>query len=83
VLIQSDGEKLPISLLETCLSSKMSVVLGDGPGDPRYNAVIDGNCLSDSPYLAVAIRGRGGSVVGAIIAVKKRGGVPYSQVYNQ
>jgi hypothetical protein len=73
----------PQSLVDACMLSGRSIAVEDGTADPRYCAVADGGCLSESPYMAVPLKGREGVVVGALIAVRRRGTDSYSQVSNR
>ena len=72
--------KSPTSLVESCMISGQTLALKDGTSDPRYCHLIDGNFLSESPYMVSPIRGREGSIVGVLLALRKRGSVMFSQV---
>ena len=72
----------PRSLVESCMISGQTLTLEDGTSDPRYCYITDGNILSESPYMITPIRGREGTIVGVLLAVRKRGGNFYSQVNN-
>lgn len=73
----------PQSLVDACMLSGRSIAVEDGTADPRYCAVADGGCLSETPYMAVPLKGREGVVVGVLIAVRRRGMDTYSQVMEQ
>ena len=72
----------PQSLVGACVLSGRSIAVEDGTADPRYCAVADGGCLSESPYMAVPLKGRDGVVVGVLLAVRRRGSDGYSQVMH-
>ena len=72
--------KYPTSLVESCMISGHTLALKDGTSDPRYCHLTDGNFLSESPYMVTPIRGREGSIVGVLLALRKRGSVMFSQV---
>ena len=73
----------PQSLVDACMLSGRSIAVEDGTSDPRYCAVADGGCLSETPYMAVPLKGREGVVVGVLLAVRRRGTDSYSQVMTQ
>jgi GAF domain len=73
----------PQSLVDACMLSGRSIAVEDGTADPRYCAVADGGCLSESPYMAVPLKGREGVVVGVLLAVRRRGTDSYSQVSDR
>ena len=72
--------KYPTSLVESCMISGHTLALKDGTSDPRYCHLTDGHFLSGSPYMVTPIRGREGSIVGVLLALRKRGSVMFSQV---
>ena len=73
----------PRSLIESCMISGQTLALKDGTSDPRYCYLTDGNFLSESPYMVTPIRGREGTIVGVLLALRKRGSVIFSQVRKQ
>ncbi len=66
------------SLAESAMSSRKAVTTSDAPGDSRYSSYLDGICAVGTPVLAVPLRGRGGTVVGALIAAKSRGSAAFT-----
>ena len=73
----------PRSLIESCMISGQTLALKDGTSDPRYCYLTDGNFLSESPYMVTPIKGREGTIVGVLLALRKRGSVIFSQVRKQ
>ena len=75
-----NSRELGYSLVQTCMQQGRSIAVEDGTSDPRYSYVMDGSCLSETPFLAVPLRGRDGVCVGALMAVRRRGSAFYVQV---
>ena len=73
----------PISLVESCVLSGRTLDLPDGTADPRYSPVVDGSCLSESPYMVTPVRGREGAIVGVLVAARRRGAAAYTQVSRE
>jgi len=58
------------SVLQEVLLSNKSLHISNINNDTRYRPSIDGICPSETPYLAIPLRGRSGGVFGAIVAVR-------------
>jgi hypothetical protein len=72
------GGLLRVSLAETAMHSRKSIQATNAPTDPRYYAYVDGICDLGTPMLVVPMRGRGGAVVGVLIAARGRDAAPFS-----
>lgn len=75
--IAADGT-LRTSLAETAIHTRKTVMTPNAPMDPRYYAYIDGICDLGTPMLMVPVRGRGGSVVGVLIAARGKDAAPFT-----
>ena len=67
-----------VSLVETTMRSRRCLHTLNAPNDPRYYAYLDGICDLGTPVLMVPMRGRGGSVVGTLIAARGKGATAFS-----
>jgi len=61
------------SLSETAMQSHSTICVNDATTDERYSPSLDGLCSPATPFMAVPLRGRGGAVVGAILAARSSG----------
>ena len=61
---------LRTSLAETAMHTRKTLQASNAPLDPRYYAYIDGICDLGTPILMVPMRGRGGTIVGVLIAAR-------------
>lgn len=66
------------SLVESTMRSRRCLHTLNAPNDPRYYAYLDGICDLGTPVLMVPMRGRGGSVVGTLIAARGKGATAFS-----
>jgi len=69
---------LRTSLAETAIHTRKTLLTPNAPMDPRYYAYIDGICDLGTPMLMVPVRGRGGSVVGVLIAARGKDSLPFT-----
>jgi hypothetical protein len=58
------------SLAETAMHMRKTIQATNAPMDARYYAYVDGICDLGTPMLVVPMRGRGGAVVGVLIAAR-------------
>lgn len=58
------------SLVESVMTTRRALQVSNAIDDSRYNPNIDGICVLNTPLLYIPLRGRGGSVVGVLIASK-------------
>jgi hypothetical protein len=68
--IVSSSTSLSKSLVETVMNTRKTLQTSNAPIDQRYNSYIDGICVLGTPLLLTPLRGRGGSVVGVLMAAK-------------
>jgi cell division protein FtsL len=66
------------SLVESTMRSRRCLHTMNAPNDPRYYAYLDGICDLGTPVLMVPMRGRGGSVVGTLVAARGKGATAFS-----
>lgn len=74
----SNNGTMRTSLAETTMHSRKPIQTPNAPMDPRYYAYIDGICDLGTPILMVPMRGRGGIVVGVLIAARGKDAQPFS-----
>ena len=67
------------SLAEAAMSAHRVILVDDATEDPRYCASLDGNVGAHTPMALVPVRGRGGAVVGCLIAVRGRNGKVFEE----
>jgi hypothetical protein len=58
------------SLVECVMRTHKPLVVDDPSHDSRYVPSLDGNCAAHTPLLLCPLRGRGGGVVGVLLAAK-------------
>jgi len=75
---ESKEGNLRLSLVETVVNTRKSLVIANGPLDEKYNSHIDGICSLGTPLLICPLRGRSGGIIGAMIAAKGRDSLPFS-----
>lgn len=66
------------SLTRTCINSHKSILVADATVEKSYSAGIDGTCLESTPMMLLPIRGRGGGVVGVLIAARTYQSRPFT-----
>jgi hypothetical protein len=65
------------SLVQSVLLSHKAESVVNINADPRYRPGIDGLCSPDTPYLIVPLKGRTGSITGAVVCVRGSKGSPF------
>lgn len=65
------------SLVHAILQSHKAEVIANINSDSRYRPAIDGLCPPDTPYLIVPLKGRTGSITGAVVCVRGSQGTPF------
>jgi hypothetical protein len=75
--VQSDSA-MHNSLVETVMRSHKVLLINDPQRDSRYHPALDGHCSPHSPLILCPIRGRGGAVVGVVIAAKGQDAGPFT-----
>lgn len=67
------------SLAEAAMQTHSTICLNDVTADERYSPSLDGQCPPSTSFMAVPLRGRGGAVVGALLAAR----TPDSAVFGR
>ena len=66
------------SLAGAAMHTHKPVLVTDAADDPRYNAKVDGSVATYTPMIFIPIRGRGSSVIGALIVARGKEGEAFS-----
>lgn len=66
------------SLVESVAKSHKAIVVPDILKDSRHLPQVDGSCAPHTPGLVIPLRGRGGVVIGAVIAARGANGNEFS-----
>ena len=75
---QSEMMDTEASILQATMSEHKSVSLSNIHADSRYRPVVDGLCATETPYLAVPLRGRTGCIIGIIVVVRGHKGTAFN-----
>ena len=74
----SNNATLRVSLVETVVSTKKTVLSSNVPVDDRYVSQIDGICCLGTPAIFVPLRGRGGIAVGVLVGAKAKASAEFT-----
>ena len=66
------------SLVGAAMHTHKPVITTDAIEDSRYNAKVDGSVSANTPMVFIPIRGRGSSVIGALIVARGKDGDAFS-----
>jgi hypothetical protein len=72
------GHSASTSLVNAAMHTHKPVLVDDAAQDSRYNDQIDGSVAANTPMCFIPIRGRGSSVVGALIVARGRDGEAFT-----
>ena len=63
-----------VSLAVAAMHTHKAIIVDDAAEDTRYNGKVDGNVTAYTPMMFIPIRGRGSSVIGALISARGKDG---------